>query len=132
MDLELGNSNQLLLIAVLTGILGTIFAYFLGYLSVRKSGRAGKIINLLSISTIAIPGLVWALVYALFKGTNGFLRDNSYIGFRQCISFFGFAIYHGKNCLTKINKDYEVIGETLGISKFKILVSVLILIQLRL
>ena len=31
-----------------------------------------------------------------------------------------------KNCLTKINKDYEVIGETLGISKFKILVSVLI------
>ena len=117
-----------LLIAVLTGILGTIFAYFLGYLSVRKSGRAGKIINLLSISTIAIPGLVLGIGYMLlFKGTNGFFYGTiAILVFVNVFHFLGSPFIMAKNCLTKINKDYEVIGETLGISKFKILVSVLI------
>ncbi len=31
-----------------------------------------------------------------------------------------------KNCLSKINSDYEIIGETLGISKGKIIKNVLI------
>ena len=117
-----------LLIALFTGLFGTLFAYFLGYLSVRKSGRAGKIINLLSISTIAIPGLVLGIGYMLlFKGTNGFFYGTvAILVFVNVFHFLGSPFIMAKNCLTKINKDYEVIGETLGISKFKILVSVLI------
>ena len=108
-----------LLIAVLTGILGTIFAYFLGYLSVRKSGRAGKIINLLSISTIAIPGLVLGIGYMLlFKGTNGFFYGTiAILVFVNVFHFLGSPL-SAKN-LDEEQKRYEVIGETLGISKLK-------------
>ena len=117
-----------LLIALFTGLIGTIFAYFLGYLSVRKSGKVGKIINLLSISTIAIPGLVLGIGYMLlFKTTNGFFYGTILILiFVNIFHFLGSPFIMAKNCLTKINKDYEVIGETLGISKFKILINVLI------
>ena len=117
-----------LLIAFLTGLLGTVFAYFLGYLSVRKEGKVGKVINLLSISTIAIPGLVLGIGYMLlFKNTNGFFYGTVLILiFVNVFHFLGSPFIMAKNCLTKINKDYEVIGETLGINKFKILVNVLI------
>ena len=59
-------------LAFLTALLGTCFAYLLGYLSVRKTGRMGKVIDLLALSTIAIPGIVLGIGYIfLFKGTNG-------------------------------------------------------------
>ena len=117
-----------LLIAVLTGAVGTALAYFLGYLSVRKEGKIGKAVNLLSISTIAIPGLVLGIGYMLlFKNTNGFFYGTIIILiFVNVFHFLGSPYIMAKNCLTKINRDYEVIGETLGISKFKILRNVLI------
>ena len=40
--------------------------------------------------------------------------------------FLGSPYLIAKNCLTKINKDYEIIGETLGISKWAIFTKVLI------
>ena len=117
-----------LLMSLITGLIGTLFAYFLGYLSVRKPGKAGKIINLFSISTIAIPGLVLGIGYMLlFKNTNGFFYGTiAILVFVNVFHFLGSPFIMAKNCLTKINKDYEVIGETLGISKFKILLNVLI------
>lgn len=117
-----------LVMSLFTGLIGTLFAYFLGYLSVRKPGKAGKIINLFSISTIAIPGLVLGIGYMLlFKNTNGYFYGTMIILiFVNVFHFLGSPFIMAKNCLTKINKDYEVIGETLGISKFRILLNVLI------
>ena len=98
-------------LATLTALIGTAFAYMLGYMSVRKTGRMGKAVDLLALSTIAIPGLVLGIGFIfLFKGTNG--------------TFYGTIL--AKNCLSKINNEYEVIGETLGISKGKIISRVLI------
>jgi len=117
-----------LALALLTGAIGTCFAYFLGYLAVRKSGSLGKVVNLLSISTIAIPGIVLGIGYMfLFKGTAGFFYGTLAILVAVNIfHFLGTPFLLAKNCLTKINKEYEVIGDTLGISRFKILLSVLI------
>ena len=117
-----------LIMALLTGLIGTIFAYFLAYLSVRKTGKVGKIINLLAISTIAIPGLVLGVGYMmLFKNTKGFFYGTlAILVVVNIFHFLGSPFLLAKNCLTKINKDYEVIGETLGISKIKIIFKVLI------
>ncbi|MCR5732790.1 MAG: ABC transporter permease subunit, partial [Sphaerochaetaceae bacterium] len=117
-----------LLLALLTGAVGTCFAYFLGYLAVRKSGKLAKVINLLSISTIAIPGIVLGIGFMfLFKSTNGFFYGTIAILVAVNIfHFLGTPFLLAKNCLTKINREYEIIGDTLGISRFKILKAVLI------
>ena len=117
-----------LLLAVLTAAVGTSFAYLLGYLSVRKTGRMGKAIDLLALSTIAIPGLVLGIGYIfLFKGTNGRFYGTVFILIVVNIfHFLGSPYLLAKNCLNKINSEYEVIGETLGISKGKIITHVLI------
>ena len=117
-----------LLLAFLSALAGTCFAYTLGYLSVRKSGRMGKAVDLLALSTIAIPGLVLGIGYIfLFRGTNGtFYGTILILIVVNIFHFLGSPYLLAKNCLGKINADYEVIGETLGISRGKIITRVLI------
>ena len=117
-----------LLLAFLTALIGTCFAYLLGYLSVRKSGKMAKAVDLLALSTIAIPGLVLGIGFIfLFKGTNGtFYGTILILVVVNIFHFLGSPYLLAKNCLSKINSDYEVIGETLGIGKGGIIRKVLI------
>lgn len=115
-------------LALLTSVVGTAFAYLLGYFSVRKSGRMAKAVDLLALSTIAIPGLVLGIGYIfLFKGTNGtFYGTILILIVVNVFHFLGSPYLLAKNCLSKINSDYEVIGETLGINKGRIITHVLL------
>lgn len=115
-------------LAALTALVGTAFAYMLGYMSVRKTGRMAKAVDLLALSTIAIPGLVLGIGFIfLFKGTNGtFYGTILILIVVNIFHFLGSPYLLAKNCLSKINSEYEVIGETLGISKGKIISRVLI------
>ena len=115
-------------LALLTALVGTSFAYLLGYMSIRKTGRMGKVIDLLALSTIAIPGLVLGIGFIfLFKGTNGsFYGTILILIVVNIFHFLGSPYLLAKNCMSKINSDYEVIGETLGISKGRIIRKVLI------
>lgn len=115
-------------LAFLTALIGTCFAFLLGYLSVRKSGKLAKAVDLLALSTIAIPGLVLGIGFIfLFKETNGdFYGTIIILVAVNIIHFLGSPYLLAKNCLSKINSDYEVIGETLGIRKGGIIRKVLI------
>ena len=115
-------------LAFLTAVTGTSFAYLLGYMSVRKTGRMGKVIDLLALSTIAIPGLVLGIGYIfLFKGSNGtFYGTILILIVVNVFHFLGSPYLLAKNCLNKINSEYEIIGETLGIRRGQIIRNVLI------
>lgn len=115
-------------LAFLTAVTGTGFAYLLGYMSVRKTGRMGKVIDLLALSTIAIPGLVLGIGYIfLFKGSNGtFYGTILILIVVNVFHFLGSPYLLAKNCLNKINSEYEIIGETLGIRRGRIITQVLI------
>ncbi len=115
-------------LSVLTALFGTCFAYALGYMSVRKTGKLGKVVDLLALSTIAIPGLVLGIGYIfLFKGTNGVFYGTILILIVvNMFHFLGSPYLLAKNCLNKINSEYEIIGETLGIRKGDIIRHVLI------
>ena len=117
-----------LVVSLLTAIIGTVFAYILAYYTVRKAGMLGKVVNLLSLSTIAIPGLVLGIGYIfMFKNTNGMFYGTFLILIIvNVFHFLGSPYILAKNCLSKINNEYEIIGEILGISKFKVFLNVLI------
>lgn len=120
-------SNSLV-IALLTAIFGSIVAYVCGYLSTRIEGKMGKLVNLFSISTIALPGIVLGLGYMiLFKSTKGFFYGTiAILVIVNIFHFFGSPYILAKNSLSKINKDFETIGETLGINRLQIFFHVLI------
>lgn len=116
------------IISLFAGVVGTIFAYVLGYLSARKEGALGKVLNFFAMGSIAIPGIVLGIGYmTLFNWSKGFFYETlAIIVIVNVFHFLGSPYIMAKNYLSKINKDYEVIGETLGISKFKIITKVLI------
>ena len=117
-----------LILSTLTVVLGNCFVYLLGLFSVRRAGVLSRVVDLLSLSTIAIPGLVLGIGYIfLFWGTGCFFYGTmSILVIVNIIRFLGLPYLLAKNCLGKINSEYEVIGETLGISRGRILRRVLL------
>ena len=117
-----------IIIAFAVGVVGTVISYVFGYLSARKQGVMGKVLNFFAMGSIAIPGIVLGIGYMmLFNWSKGFFYETlAIIIVVNVFHFLGSPYIMAKNYLSKINKDYEVIGETLGVSKFKIITRVLI------
>lgn len=115
-------------IAILTGIIGTIMAFLTAYFSTRIEGKMGRILHFISISSIAIPGIVLGVGYIfLFKNTNGWFYGTMIILILVNVAhFFGSPYIMARNCFSKMNKEYEIVGESLGINRTKIFVQVLI------
>ncbi len=121
-------SNSIL-IAIATGVVGTAFAYTAAYFTSRiEEGILGKILNFLAMASIAIPGIVLGIGYIfIFQGTNGFFYGTVAIIVAVNVAhFLGSPFIMAKNCLSKINKDYEIVGNTLGLNRFRVFFKVLI------
>lgn len=117
-----------LTISLLVGLLGTAIAFVFAYFTSRVDGILSKILGFAAMSSIAIPGIVLGIGYIfMFKWSNGFFYGTLLILISvNIVHFFGSPFIMAKNCLSKINRDYEVIGNTLGISRFKVFLKVLI------
>ena len=117
-----------LVMSLLTGLFGTIFAYTIAYFSTRLKGVSSKILHFLSISSIAIPGIVLGVGYVfLFKDTNGFFYGTiAILVVVNVFHFLGSPYLMARNVFLKMNKDYEIVGQTIGVNKFKIFLNVLL------
>ena len=117
-----------LIISVLTAIVGTIIAYISGYISTRTKGVMTKPVHLLSIATLAVPGLVLGVGYIfLFKFTKGWFAGTIAILVAvNTIHYFSSPYLMAKNAFEKIDKNYETVAETLGISKNSMFFKVMI------
>ena len=117
-----------LIISLMAGLFGTAFAYLTGYAAVRTKGKLKKVIHLVAISTLAVPGLVLGLGFVyLFKDTSGWFAETIIIlVVVNIIHYFSSPYLMAKNAFEKINKDYETVGDTLGISRFSLFFKVMI------
>lgn len=111
-----------------TGIIGTVISFIFAYLSTRIQGIIGKIINVFSVASLAIPGVVLGIGYVFFfAGTKSWLYGTvGILVMVNIVHFFGTPYIMAKNSLAKQNKDYEVVGNSLGLSKYRVFIGVLI------
>lgn len=118
-----GNS---LLISLLVGAVGTAVAYFTGYLTARVPSKANKALHLISLLSLAIPGLVLGISYSLmFKGS--FLMGTiAVLVLVNSVHFFSSPYLLAYNALNKVNKNYEIIAKTLQISKPRLCFGVIV------
>lgn len=114
--------------SLLVGLIGTACAYVTAYFTSRVPGKLGKGIHFISVSSIAIPGIVLGVGYILmFKGTHGFFYGTmAILVVVNVIHFFGSPYLMAKDSLSKMNKEYENVGSTLGLSKTRIFFRVLV------
>ncbi|MBQ0036970.1 MAG: ABC transporter permease subunit [Firmicutes bacterium] len=115
-----------LIIAIFTSIFGVIIAYLAAFVSSRSENRLKKIVHILAIVSMSIPGIVLGLSYVLaFKKTFIY---NTFIIIVLCnmVHFSSSPYMMAYNALNKVNKTYEDLGITYSITSIKILFKVLI------
>lgn len=117
-----------LAIALLTSLFGVCFAYFSAYVTMSQSRNSlpAKLLHLLSMLPMALPGLVLGLSFALtFKGFP--LYSTLFIlVIANLVHFFSSPYLLARNALAKFNENLDDAAKTLGISKIRMLISVYI------
>ena len=117
-----------LVISLSVGIIGTIVCYISGYAATRTNAKFKKPVHLISISTLAIPGLVLGIGYLfLFRSTLGWFAGTIVILIVvNIIHYFSSPYLMARNAFEKINKNYESVADTLGISRLSLFFKVMI------
>lgn len=115
-----------LLYAVLAALFGTVIAFFCAYLTARMKGKLSRVVHLMAMISMAIPGIVLGLAYLLFFH-HSFLYGTIFIVVLvNSIHFFSspyLMIYH---TLSKLNESLEDVGLCLGIPKWRIILGVIV------
>ncbi len=114
-----------LAISLVTALVGLCTIYFTAYINARsKKTFTNGMIHLISMLSLAVPGVVLGLCYVLFfKGT--FIYGTlAIIVLVNTIHFFASPYLLAYNSLSKFNKNMEDISETMGISKMRMLLDV--------
>jgi iron(III) transport system permease protein len=118
-------SNSLL-IALGVSILGTSLSWITAYFTARTRGKSSRMLHLISITSLAIPGLVLGISYVLFfKGT--FIYGSIVmLVLVNTIHFMASPYLMAYNSLGKLNINLEDVGLTLGVGRFRIIRDVMI------
>lgn len=115
-----------LIIAFLVSIIGTILSFSTAYITARSKNKLSKLIHILTISSLAIPGIVLGLSYTItFKGT--LIYNTIFIlVLVNIIHFLASPYLMAYNALKKVNPNYEVVAKTCNISIFRIILDVIV------
>lgn len=123
-DMYLVNS---LCIAMLTGMLGTAVSYYTAFLTARsKKNFSNLLLHMISMLSLAIPGVVLGLSYVLFFHNSWIYGTLVILVTVNCIHFFASPYLLAYNSLKQFNENLEDVSETLGISRWHMLVDVYI------
>lgn len=112
--------------AVLTALFGTFTAFASAYMTTRLKGGMGKALHLVSLTTMAIPGLVLGLSYVIFFHDQPIYGTLFIIVFVNSIHFFASPYLMMYNALNKVNPNLEAVGASLGVSRIRIIIDVII------
>jgi iron(III) transport system permease protein len=115
-----------LIIAFGVAVLGTVLSFITAYCTARTPGKSSKVLHLVSITSLAIPGLVLGLSYVFFfKGT--FIYGTlAMLILVNIVHFLASPYLMAYNSLGKLNIHLEDVGRTLGVPGFFILKDVLV------
>jgi iron(III) transport system permease protein len=115
-----------LTVAVLVAFLGTTISWFTAYFTARTPGKSSRILHLVSITTLAIPGMVLGISYVLFFKGTFFYGGLAILILVNIIHFMASPYLMAYNSLGKLNRNLEDVGRTLGVGRFRIIRDVII------
>ncbi|MCL2008435.1 MAG: ABC transporter permease subunit [Treponema sp.] len=115
-----------LVISFFVAIIGTFISWFTAYFTARTPGKSSRALHLISITSLAIPGMVLGISYVLFFSRSFFYGGIAILVLVNIVHFFASPYLMAYNSLGKMNRHLEDVGKTLGISRFRIIRDVLI------
>lgn len=115
-----------LIISIFVALLGTFISYLIAYVTARTSSKVSKFIHILTISSLAIPGIVLGLSYTITFSGSFLYNTLAILILVNIIHFMASPYLMAYNALGKVNKNYEVVAKTCHISTFKLIKDILV------
>mgnify|MGYP000230336855 CR=1 FL=1 len=114
-------------ISSMVAILGSVLTYGFAYITTRfKQDWLAKLIHMIAMSSIAIPGIVLGLSYIMsFKGTFIY-KTIAILILVNIVHFLSSPYLMAYNAMQKLNKNYEDIGKSLRIGRLRLIKDVFI------
>lgn len=119
----LGNS---LLISLLVGVIGTIITFFTAYLTARVPSKLNKYLHLISIISLAIPGMVLGISYSLTFKSSFLMGTILMLVMVNTVHFFSSPYLMCYNAMNKINKNYEIVAKTMQVNRMRLIKDVIL------
>ncbi len=106
------------LIALFVSVIGISIAFITAYFTARAKGGLSKLLHLVSITAMAVPGIVLGLSYVIFYKGSLVYGTMIILVMVNIIHFIASPYLMMYNSLAKINENLEEVGATLGIGRF--------------
>ncbi|AOH56190.1 iron ABC transporter permease [Peribacillus muralis] len=103
-----------LFVALMTAVLGTCIAFSSAVLNVRTKLKGKSSMDIISILTNTVPGMVLGLSYLLLFNGSNWKGTFAIIIVCNIVHFFTTPYLMAKNSLSKMNPSWETTGELLG------------------
>lgn len=110
-----------LFIAFLTALVGTAIGFFTAYLTARMKSPAAKVLHLLSITSMAIPGMVLGISYLMTFAGSLLYGTVIILVMVNTAHFLSSPYLMMYNSFGKMNENLEDVGATLGIGRVRML-----------
>lgn len=117
-----------LYVAIISSVLGVVISYVSALINVRTnlSKRVTKSIDVFSMITNSVPGMVLGLAYLMFFNNSDLKETFTIIIICNIIHLFTTPYLMAKNSLSKINPAFETTGELMGDTWIKTIIRVII------
>lgn len=115
-----------LLIALCVAVIGVALATATAYLTARMPSRFSRVMHLMAILPLAVPGIVLGLSYVMFFRATPLYGTFVILVLINTMHFFSSPYLMMYNTFSKLNVNLEAVGATLGVSRFRILLDVLL------
>ncbi len=115
-----------LVIALAVSVLGTALALFNAYMTARNRTKLSYGLHLMSITSLAIPGIVLGLSYVMFFKGSIIYGTFAMLFLVNSMHFFASPYLMAYNTFGKINENLEDVGNTMGINRWAVIRDVLL------
>lgn len=115
-----------LIIAVFVSVIGVAVAFLTAYMTARMRSKLSGLLHLFSITSLAIPGLVLGLSYAMTFGGSAIYGTLVILILANIMHFIASPYQMMYNSLCKMNENLESVGDTLGIGRVRMVVDVIL------
>lgn len=109
------------IIALATACIGTVLGFVTAYLTARSQSPVSKLLHLISITAMAVPGIVLGLSYVIVYKGSPIYGTLIILIMANLVHFIASPYLMMYNSLNKINPNIESVGATLGIGKLRLI-----------
>lgn len=114
------------IIALIVSIVGVVLAILTAYYTARMKSKFSRVLHMLSITSLAVPGLVLGLSYVMFFKKSFIYGTFAILILVNTMHFFSSPYLMMYNTFCKLNGNLEYVGKTLGLRRLYILKDVLL------